>query len=104
MDLSTIYKVEEVDWRERSTEGKSMGLEDFELEDEEEEPRVESPKKKTSRKKVRKARRPRASGGRIELQLPAGFTVINKKSKHNTWKEYLGPDGITIFIMMKTLH
>ena len=35
MDLSTIYKVEEVDWRERSTEGKSMGLEDFELEDEE---------------------------------------------------------------------
>lgn len=102
VDVSTICKVEENDWRERSTEGDRMELEDFEAD--EEELRVKKPRRKKSMKipKDRKAKDPewrvkksrRSISGRNEFVLPTGFTVINKKSKMNTWKEYQGPDGV----------
>ena len=35
---------------------------------------------------------------RSSFELPAGFIVLSKGTERRTWKEYLGPDGITVLV------
>ena len=36
------------------------------------------------------------------FELPAGYTTIKKESKSKSWKEYLGPNGINLHVVVDT--
>ena len=42
------------------------------------------------------AKKPGPKTPREKIELPEGFTVVEKKTDKKCWKEYLGPDGKNI--------